>query len=770
MSTHPHALIVDDDALFVTVAADLLRSRGITVRTATTGEEARRVARQGGGERRIDLFLVDMMLPDDDGTMLCRDLRSLVPEAAIILVTAHPEGLSLVERGQLFADDFFVKTSELGELVWRVRARAEAARSLADSRQREHVLRGVVRLAEFVSPYNDLPTLTASLAPALLTLPGVGAVRLELANDAPGEPPLTVLEAGKVALLSGGAGVVDVPLRGGTVGRLLLATAPETVIDGEVRDTLGSLLGAAVASARRFQALKDRQLRLERGYVDRHRKLRRVGARLERLSEARDSFLALLSHDLRSPLAVVLGQAQLLEEGLIAPGQHGKLAATVRRQGERMVQMVEDLLDRYRRDDAVRSVSESGDALRMATEMVEHFRPLALARRQSLVVHGEGEAPIEVDMGATREVVANLLENAIRHGPEGTEVRVEVGCYDGQVLLAIHDQGPGFSSRKEEGGSGAKIGLRAAARIVAEAGGSLRTALASEGGAVVTVTFPLALARVATTAVELYAPAGPASDALLERLSRHWEVRMTTDLGGALERMRRNPPAVLVLDDTVSTTVSAWVRQAKTDLELASVPIVVVTDNPREMHDAGVLATVARPVEPQRLVAHVRRALSLVEQAAGAPHAEPVDVLTGLQGGRALVASLDDEVAQARAAARPLPVMLVRVDGLREVNRQHGWLVGDQLLLWLSDFLRGRAGSPTRLARVDAESFALALPALDMDAAATAAADFRDTIARARPRLGVARVDVRVSTLALDLSTLALGDQTLVGAVQGGEV
>lgn len=769
MSNAPHALIVDDDALFVSVVADLLRAHGLTVRTATTGEEARRVARGGVNERRVDVFLVDMMLPDDDGTLLCRDFRALVPEAAIVLVTAHPEGLSLVERGQLFADDFFVKSNEVGELAWRVRARAEAARSLADSRQREHVLRGVVRLAAFVSPYNDLPTLTASLAPALLTLPGVVAARLEVSNDVPGEAPLTILEAGAVPQLGNGSNCVDVPLRGGTAGRLQLALARPGGLDGEVRDTLGALIGAAVSAARQFQALKDRQLRLERGYVDRHRKLRRVGARLERLSEARDSFLALLSHDLRSPLAVVLGQAQLLEEGLVAPGQTVRLAATVRRQGERMVQMVEDLLDRYRRDDAVRLEAESGDALRLAREMVEHFRPLAGARRQALVVEGEGEAPIEVDMGATREVLANLLENAIRHGPEGSTVRVAVRVEAGSVHLGIHDEGPGFSSRREPGESGAKIGLQAAARIVAEAGGTLRTSVDGGSGAAVTVSFPVVVHRVAASTVELYAAPGALGDEVIEAMSRHWELRTSESVDGALDRMRRSPPAVVVLDDQVSPNAMAWVRQVKADLELAAIPLLVVTDAAREMYDAGALATLPRPVDAARLVAHVRRALSLAATTSGIGDQEPPDVLTGLQAGRSLLARVEPGVVQAREAGHAFPVLVVRVDELREVNRQHGWLVGDQLLLWLSDRLRERASSPTLLARVDVQTFALCLPGHDMAAATASANELRDAIARARPRLGVARVDVRVSAMALDLATLALGDQTLVGAVSGGE-
>ncbi len=763
MASPATALIIDDDAFFVTVAADCLRSRGMTVLTATTGQDARELAR-----RPIDVALVDMFLPDDDGASLCRDIRALAPEAAIVLVTARPEGLSLVERGQVLADDVFIKSNDLAELAWRVSARSDAARALSESRRREHFLRGVVRLADVVSPHNDLPTLAATLAPALLTLPGVEGARVELAADAVGDLPITVLEAGQLPV-SGDPTVIEVPLRAAAAGRLLLATRRGLLVDSEVRETLGALVGAAVSSARQFQALKDRQLRLERGYVGRHRKLSRVSARLERLSEARDSFLALLSHDLRSPLAVILGQAQLLEEGLIAPGQHGKVAATVRRQGERMVQMVEDLLDRYRRDDAVRAVADSGDAVRLAHDMADHMRPLAQGRRQQIDVLATGEAPIEVDIAAIREVLANLLENSLRHSPEGATVRVELSVADGRVQIAIRDEGPGFAGRAAEGGSGAKIGLRAAARIVADAGGSLRTSAIPGGGGLAVITLPLAIPRVAATTVEVYAADVDLRATVSELLSRHWEVRGHDSLSGALDRMRRDPPAVVVLDDRVSPESVAWVRQLKADADLASVPLVVFTDEVHEMHDAGALAALHRPVDGPRLVGHVRRALRLLGDLGAQPGGSGADMLTGLPNGRALTVRLDESLSRARAEGWPLPVVLLRVDDLREVNRQHGWLVGDQLLLWLADRLRDRVCDGEIAARVDAETFALALPHRGLEEAQALATELREGITRARPRLGVARVDVRVSAQALDLATLALGDQSLVGAVRGGE-
>ncbi len=762
MGPRSTVLLVVDDPAFLERAGSALGEAGYAVRPVRRAGEAR--AALAGGD--CVAALVGLVLPDEDGLALASELRATSPSLVLVAVADGWENLA--PAWSLDAvDDVVLLTASGGELAWRVAARDLERRRAGSSRQRERFLRAVVRLADHLSPYSDLPSLAHALAPALLGLPGVEAARVELEADAVGELPQVVLEAGRVAAFAASpANVAEIDLR--TVGgRLLLAHAADQAFDSDVRDALGALVGAALSSARQFGALKDRQLRLERGYVERHRKLSRVSGRLERLSEARDSFLALLSHDLRSPLAIILGQVQLMEEGLVPAGQVGRVAATVRRQGDRMVQMVEELLDRYRRDDAVRTVPDSGDAARIVVDMVENLRPLALARRQSLVLECVPNAPIEADVAAIREVLANLLENAVRYSPEGSTVRVTVVCEDGRVVCAIHDQGAGFGSRELAGGSGASIGLRASARILADAGGALRTQNSPAGGGIATVVLPLAVPQAVAAAVELFAAPGPLGDQLAGTLVRHWEVRASPALGGALERMRRQPPAVVVVDRSVDPEAVAFVRRLKSDAELAAVPVIAVGDDAGELYDAGALAVLRLPLDAPLLVGHVRRALRLVGEAPTPGEPAP-DVLTGLPTARALSTRLDQALAAARQAGAPVPVVIVRVDELRKVNRQQGWLVGDQMLIWVAARLRERLRPGETVARVDAESFALALPGRTLAEAEASATEVREAFARARPRLGLARVDVRVSAQALDLTTLALGGDSLIGAVRGG--
>lgn len=750
MPSSPTVLLVLQDAAYAEAARPGLEVNGFAMERCESAEAARQRIKSGG----VAALVVEETLVDDDGLEFAAEVRIANPTLAVILLAAEPTS----RRDPLAdgVDDVITRGAPPGELGWRLRLRMAELRRIGGARRRERFLRGVVRLADLVSPYNDVPGLAAAITPGLLGLPGVTGVRVELVAETIGDQPVVVIDAGRVA--DEAACHVTVPLRG-VEGSIELVVEPAMEFDEDVRDALGVLVGSALSGARQFGALKDRQLRLERGYVDRHRRLSRVSSRLERLSDARDSFLALLSHDLRSPLAVILGQVELLEEGLVPQAQVPKSAGTLRRQAERMVQMVEDLLDRYRREDAARPLPEGGDAVRVVADMVEAARPLALARRIELTTSGPASAPIEADPAAVREVIENLLENAVRHAPEGSTVSVQVAVSDRTVSMEVRDSGPGFGGQGHGSGSGLAIGLRASVRIAAEAGGSLRHAPAPGGGALVTLSLPLAAAQLASAALEVYAPAESGSDAVYALLAQTWEAPRFEDIAGALDRMRRLPPAAVVLDDEVHPEALAFLRRMKNDAQLAAIPVIAVAEDVSAFYDAGALAALRRPLHAPLLLGHIRRALRLVGDAP-LPGGAPPDVLTGLPAAATLTARLDGALEAARAAGSALPVVVVRIEELKQINRTHGWLIGDQLLLWVAARLAERTRSDQLLARVDADSFAIACPASSLPEAQTFAAELRDALSRSRPRLGLARVEVRVTSHAFDLTTLALGGES----------
>ena len=111
-------LLLDDDAAIRTLVADYLAQHGIAVQAVATGAEFRRVA-EGAA---IDLVLLDLMLPDDDGLALCPWLKRLRPTLPVIMLTAQGDPISRVLGLELGADDYLPKPFEPRELVARIRA------------------------------------------------------------------------------------------------------------------------------------------------------------------------------------------------------------------------------------------------------------------------------------------------------------------------------------------------------------------------------------------------------------------------------------------------------------------------------------------------------------------------------------------------------------------------------------------------------------------------------------------------------------------------
>ena len=111
-------LLLDDDEAIRTLVADYLAQHGIGVQALASGAEFRRVA--GGAE--VDLVLLDLMLPDDDGLALCPWLKRLRPALPVIMLTAQGDPISRVLGLELGADDYLPKPFEPRELVARIRA------------------------------------------------------------------------------------------------------------------------------------------------------------------------------------------------------------------------------------------------------------------------------------------------------------------------------------------------------------------------------------------------------------------------------------------------------------------------------------------------------------------------------------------------------------------------------------------------------------------------------------------------------------------------
>ena len=282
------------------------------------------------------------------------------------------------------------------------------------------------------------------------------------------------------------------PLRGGFVVRLTLlpAAAPALLAGGLPRTPLPLLLlvgilgvGAAVVALTQ---------------------LRREGE----LARLRSDFVAGVSHELRTPLAQLrLFLDTLRLKRYDTQAEQEWLVGHLTRETTRLEHLVENVLAASRLDRGVQADAplEPLDLGQEVAEAVTAFQPLAASRKVTLTAELPRGVGVLADQAALRQLLLNLLDNAVKFGPPGQVVRLTLARENGQARLTVADEGPGVPEADREriwepyfrgsdaatravGGSG--IGLAIVREVADRFGGSVRVATATGGGAAFTVSLP----------------------------------------------------------------------------------------------------------------------------------------------------------------------------------------------------------------------------------------------------------------------------------------
>jgi signal transduction histidine kinase len=210
--------------------------------------------------------------------------------------------------------------------------------------------------------------------------------------------------------------------------------------------------------------------------------------RLAQVDRARKDFIANASHELRTPLFSLSGFLELLSEEDLDPATREEFVLTMREQVSRLTKLATDLLDLSRLDSgAVEVGAEPVDLAAAARGLVREFRGLA-ARHGSRVVLTRPPNGLPLGIGdeqRVQQIGRVLVDNAVRHNPEGTEVRVCVGSDDGHVTLTVSDDGPGidpdsqrhlferFWRGPQSSASGSGLGLAIAGELAQRMGGEI---------------------------------------------------------------------------------------------------------------------------------------------------------------------------------------------------------------------------------------------------------------------------------------------------------
>jgi two-component system sensor histidine kinase KdpD len=382
---------------------------------------------------------------------------------------------------------FLVAAFVAGRLASRLAMRVEAlrrAQTRAAARQ---------RLSQQLAQADSESAMTAIAIEALREAFGAEAwIRLETQDAAPGEMPtgasLAVLrrrggDAGPLAETTEQHGWWFLPLQDaartlGAVGLKRPATA--TALDAEEREALREMLHDLAQALHRLQ--------LARALED-----ERVRNASERL---RTALLSSVSHDLRTPLATILGAAETLEGygESMAAGDRVALLAMVRSESERLERYIRNLLDMTR-------LGPGAPALRRDWIGVDELFGAVLGRLRRQHPGACFElaldptlAPLHVQPALFEQALFNIVENAVKFSPAGAPIRIGArGDRDGAIELTVGDRGPGIPeaerarifdlfysvARGDRGRDGSGLGLAISRAAILAHGGEVR----ADGGA-----------------------------------------------------------------------------------------------------------------------------------------------------------------------------------------------------------------------------------------------------------------------------------------------
>ncbi|MBD1849172.1 response regulator [Leptolyngbya sp. FACHB-711] len=153
----------------------------------------------------------------------------------------------------------------------------------------------------------------------------------------------------------------------------------------------------------------------------------RLLAEAEAANRSKDEFVALVAHELRSPLNAILGWAKLMQTRRLDPATTAKALETIARNTQAQVQLVEDLLDVSRMvRGTLKLTLASVNLLEVMEAAIETVRPLAETKPLQLKMQLDKTAPISGDFNRLQQIVLNLLTNAIKFTPQGGSVEVRL--------------------------------------------------------------------------------------------------------------------------------------------------------------------------------------------------------------------------------------------------------------------------------------------------------------------------------------------------------
>jgi len=440
--------------------------------------------------------------------------------------------------------------------------------------------------------------------------------------------------------------------------------------------------------------------------------LRQAKDEAERASKFKDRFLSTMSHELRTPLNAVLGFSDLLADhryGELNERQQ-RFVSHINTGGKHLLKLISDILDLSKIEAGRMELScEDLSVASSFGEVVSALRPLVEKKSQTLSSSADHSLAVHADATRFKQILMNLVANAIKFTPEGGRIELMAQQVDRQVRVMVRDNGPGIPKEEQvrifdafyrlrksgETAEGTGLGLAITESLVKLQGGSLALDSEPAQGSCFYFSLPAAAsireprvppsktARKGTgTAKILLIEDDPAAIQLIESqlTSSGYEVVLCSQPQHALEIAAQVQPQAITLDLLMKPT-SGWeiLLQLKNDIRTTNIPVIVVTivDHPSAGAALGADEYLVKPVDKVTLLRTVERCLgrntntspaqSILVVEDDAPTREMIAEILKTKGYKVAVAA-DGASARAQvAAALPelviLDLMLPKVSG-----------------------------------------------------------------------------------------------------------
>jgi PAS domain S-box-containing protein len=493
--TAPHVLIVDDDVALLEALPETLRLRmaGARIDTAASARDALEQIEATD----YDAIVTDIKMPGMDGLALLSEIKARRPKTPTLLITGHGEHDLAVQALRGGAYDFVAKPIDRDYFVASLERAIEMRRLDRQVEEQKLALEQHARVLEHV-----------------------------------GDGVFLVDEEGIVRLWNPAAEVITGIRREDVIGRPAVEAVPgwHTIL------SLVPVERATPPGASRTETLPvevgGRELWLSFSAVEFSDGIVYAFRDLtaERLVDSlKDEFVATMSHEVRTPLAAIYGASMTLGRDdleLTADSRH-RLLDVIANESDRLARIVNEILLANHIDSGrLRLTTDRVDPVALAHEVAESARSYA-PDTVRIEVSAPADLPaLPADADRLRQVLANLVENAIKYSPDGGLVEVGIEGLDDRVRFAVRDEGLGIPPSEHEriftkfyrldpdltrGVGGTGLGLYICRELVRRMEGRIWVAGRSSGGSTFFVDLPLGQTPVLGEAGGRAAEAAPAA-------------------------------------------------------------------------------------------------------------------------------------------------------------------------------------------------------------------------------------------------------------------